>query len=928
MLGFIIKGMDTVLPTGTAPGVRDAAERVMAISPWFAELVHKLSAAERQGLFRPAEAACLPDAGRDWVPEAVEDVEENQRRLRRAKRRGLAHVIWWELGLHGDVACSWTALADFADGLIGRALEMAHRAMAPRFGRMDGARFAVIGLGKLGGRELNLGSDVDLMFVHDAPAGWMSAGGRKSLPAREYFGRLARMLIRLLDEVTTDGRAWIVDMRLRPGGATAPVTASLESVVDFYREHGQTWERAMLLKARCVAGDAALGAALLDGVAPFVFRRYLDYTTVTALADMKRRIDARARETEVGPGFDVKRGAGGIREIEFMAQAMQLLHGGRQPALRIAGTMPALAALCEAGLFDADDALALAEAYPFWRRVEHAIQARYGEQTHRLPEDYATYLNLALGRDDVEKGLHSHAARVRRAFVRDFMPALPQEAGGTNWLDAAAPLPAAWRGQAETRVRAALGRIQAQLARGLLPDRCQTAIRHFLAEAVPRWADDANGLAALDAFADLLGVIGGRAAFVDLITAHAGTRAWLMGVLAASAWLREQVLRDLSLLEWPLQASRGADDIASVVRELDALDAGEEEGALADLGRLVDRGRLIAALAVDAHQADVLAVGAWLADVADAATRAVLRMALRQLDLPPDFPFVALAMGKHGSREMGLASDLDMVFVLVCEDACAMAGGRSMREQAQRVGRRMIRMLTERPPWGAGYAFDARLRPSGHSGVLVTTLAAFDEYQRREAACWEHQALVRARPVAGPEAARRAVDVTVRRILDMPRDARRVAAEVRAMREKMLAHLANRHAGAINLKQDAGGLVDIEFLAQLARLAFGGEARGVCAILGNLPEAVPESWRRQARWLADTWLAYRWMEHVLQVELGRSVSSLSADAGAPEWESLRRHATVSGTSRSPRELRQTMACVHRVFDRLTTGVGAGMEGEA
>ena len=911
---------------------RADARRLLEISPWFARLVRGLSASELRALFQPLGQAILPEVTARWLPEPAADIEASQRRLRRAKRRALAHVIWWELGLHGDIAASWTALSDLADGLIARALAAAELALASRFGRMDGARFAVMGLGKLGGRELNLGSDVDLMFIHDAPPGWTSAGGRQSLPANAYFGRLARMLIRLLDEPTADGRVWPVDMRLRPGGDAAPVTSSLEAAVDFYREHGQTWERAMLLKARCVAGDRGLGAAFLAGIEPFVFRRYLDYTTVTALADMKRRIDAQAGQREVGPGFDVKRGAGGIREIEFIVQAMQLLHGGRHPELRVAGTMAALAALRDFGVLDEEDGKSLAAAYSFWRRVEHAVQARQGEQTHRLPEDAEAYLERALGNKPglarPMAAMRAHAARVRRLFAREFMPDGRSEApGAVDWLAGDAPLPDAWSPGEQARARRALERIRSQLARGLLPERCDAAIRRFLDEAVPRWAADANGLAALDGLADLLAAIGGRAAFVDLITAHAGTREWLIGVLAASAWVRERLLRDLSLLEWPLQASRGADDIAAVVRELDALRPGDDERALADLGRLVDRGRLIAALCVDAHEADPLAIGGWLADVADAATRAALRLSLHRLGLPADFPMVALAMGKHGSREMGIDSDLDMVFVLVCEDAAVNVAGRPMREQAQRLGRRMIRILSERPPWGAGYEFDARLRPSGHAGVLVTTLPAFEEYQRGQAQTWEHQALVRARACAGPEVARQAVDGAVRRILDMPRDAGRLAVDVRAMRRKMLAHLSSKRADIINLKQDAGGLVDIEFLAQYARLAFGGMdgggGRGVCEILNGLPASAPVIWREAAAWLAEAWLEYRWMEHVLTVELARSVAALPDDDRAVEWESLRRHARGSDSPRQPRALREMMARVHDCFERLTEPGEAG-----
>jgi len=882
----------------------------MRLSPQFAELLRTIDADEATQLLRPVGAAQLPDEGERWVPPCnSEDLVACMRHLRLCKKRGLRHLIWWELGLNGDMDRSCQAIADFASGLLREALTCAGRLLAPRYGRLDGGRFCIIGLGKLGGRELNLGSDVDPLFIWDGEG--ETSGGRQSVGATEYYGHLSRMLIRLMSERTADGLVWPVDMRLRPGGDGAPVSLSADATLEHYQQYGQTWERAMLIKARPVAGDLALGEAFLEELAPFIYRRYLDYTTVAALADMKRRIDAQAGKWDIGAGFDVKRGKGGIREIEFVIQSLQLLHGGRNPALRLQPSMMALSKLIEEGLIDHEEAKRLADAYRFWRRIEHAVQARQGEQTHRLPEGYESYLTGVTASTDILRQMQMHAANVEQVFARQVLPL--EEDAGTGWLhggheESLQELDGAGR----DRVHLAIDKINGYLARGLLPERSVKQVERILARAMPHWLDDINGVVALESFADLIHSIAGRATWIDLLATHKGSLNWLIGALSASRYIADHIVRDPSWLEWPLAAERGEADVQKIVEQLSSVSTDDVEQALADIGRLVDRGRLVAALSIDAHVADPLTVGGWLADVADAATRSLLRLSLGQLQLPEDFPFVALGMGKHGSREMGLVSDLDMVFVLVLEDREAVVAGRSAWEQAQRLGRRMIQHLTGKPPFGAGFEFDARLRPSGAGGVLVTTLTGFRDYQLHEAQTWEHQALCRARVVGGPESAGEQVAGAVLDILDMPRDPGQLAAEVVGMRQKMLEHLASRSEEKINLKHDAGGLVDIEFLAQYARLAFAGHTRGTIEVLRQLPDLAPSIWHEAATFLADTYLDYRQMENALRVELWRSIGSLPADPAATEWETMRRHASIH----TPIALAERMRRVHDIFQQL------------
>ncbi len=887
--------------------------RVFSLSQQFSLLMQHADKEDYEALFRPVERALLPDESEAWVPASdSSDLVVCMSHLRACKQRGHRHLIWWELGLVGDMELSCRSIADFASGLLQQALQMAERLIAPRYGHTEGGSFCVIGLGKLGGRELNLGSDIDPLFVWQGSGS--TVGGRQSIPAQEYYMHLSRMLIRLMGERTEDGIVWPMDMRLRPGGDGAAIALNLDATLSHYLDYGQTWERAMLIKARPVAGDMLLGEAFIEGISPFIYRRYLDYTTVAALADMKQRIDGQAGSGGIAAGYDVKRGRGGIREIEFVIQSMQLLHAGRNTNLRVQPSMQAIDLLMEAGVASSEDVAELKSAYYFWRRIEHAIQARCGEQTHKLPEDYVDYLSRATAISGIEQQMAHHAAVVEEAF-RKFVK--PLDEGETveesGWLSGLHGDLERCGDANRERVLQLLKEVDTSLLRGLLPERSRMQVERILAQAMPKWLDDENGMQALDAFSGLIRSIAGRATWIDLLATHQGALNWLIGVLSASRYLADHIVKDPSWLEWPLTTGRGEEGIREICAELDALESFDDvEQVLADIARSVDRARLLSALAVDAHAADAMTVGGWMSDMADSATAAAIRLCLHQMSLPADFPFVALAMGKHGSREMGLVSDLDMVFVLVSDDPHEIFGTRSMSEHAQRVGRRVIQHLTASPPFGAGFEFDARLRPSGSSGVLVTSLAGFRDYQLSEAQTWEHQALCRARAVAGPEDARGSVDAVLLEILDQQRDVNKLAADVVEMRHKMVEHLSSRSDTIINLKHDEGGLVDVEFLAQYARLAFGGSERRTADTLGEPPTSAPKAWQVNGKWLADTYLDYRQMENALRVELWRSIGKLPRDPEASDWKTMRHHAAIT----SPSELQARMQKVRNIFNDL------------
>lgn len=890
------------------------AQRLFAISPLFTRLARNLSDEQVQELFVDRNHAVLPDASKQWVSDCDStDLHVCMQHLRQCKQRGMRHIIWWEMGVHGDIVQSFQAISDFASILLDQALAMSVRLLSPRFGTLENARFCVIGLGKLGGRELNLGSDIDPLFIWDGEG--QTSGGRNQLGAKEYFDRLSKMLIRLMAEGTGDGMVWPMDMRLRPGGDGAAVSLSLDATLDFYLNYGQTWERAMLIKARPVAGDMTLGKAFIKGIEPFIYRRYLDYSTVSALADMKQRIDHQAGAFQLQQGFDVKRGWGGIREIEFIIQSMQLLHGGSEKALKIPSSLPALDALVQTDVLKKEDAERMRSSYLFWRQVEHAVQARLGEQTQKLPDGYVDYLQQALAVDDIEACLRQHQNQVRELFVEHVLPVSQSEQQKTSWLMGSAthPLLQALDDDSQQRIAAALAAIDAQLLRGMLPERSREQIDQFLNLAMPRWLDDANRIAAVESFAELISTIAGRATWIDLIASHKGAREWLIGILAASRFISGHVAKNPSLLEWPLSFERGRAEIDRLVEQMANLSLDDEEEFLSGLGKCVEFARIHCALSVDAHQADPLKVGGWMADIADAAVQACVKFCIAQIKLPEDFPFVALAMGKHGSREMGLVSDLDMVFVLA-DDSRNEINGRSSGDWGQRLGRRVIRQLTGIPPFGAGYEFDARLRPSGNKGVLVIAIDGFESYQLTEAHTWEHQALCRARTVAGPEHAQLRVREVIKQVIALPRDEKLLKQDVCEMRQKMFDHLSSHSDDFINLKHDHGGVVDIEFIAQASRLLFATPYTSTVETLRAIPVDAPQVWKNAAEFLADSFIQFRQMENVLRTELWKSVANIPNDEKMEEWETFRRHAEI----KSPGDLSNIMKQVHETFRQLMT----------
>ncbi|HEX5094204.1 MAG TPA: bifunctional [glutamate--ammonia ligase]-adenylyl-L-tyrosine phosphorylase/[glutamate--ammonia-ligase] adenylyltransferase [Burkholderiales bacterium] len=791
---------------------------------------------------REEMAAALAGSGRD-------DEAGLKRRLRRLRQRVLLRVMSRDLDEGAPLAEVCGAMSDLAELEIAAALDWTR------------ARdLVVIAMGKLGGRELNVSSDVDLVFAY--------ATGLDPEPLE----RAGRRLIRLLSEVTEDGFAFRVDMRLRPYGDSGPLASSFDALEAYFLAQGREWERYAWIKARPLTGTDH--AALAAIVRPFVYRKYLDYGTLAAM----RRLHAEVRRDVARRDLaeHVKLGPGGIREIEFVVQALQLVRGGREPALAVRPTLEALARLAERKLLPAASARELSAAYDFLRRTEHRLQYLDDQQTHTLPADPGDRERIARMSDFPDWDAFYAALQAHREAVqRHFQDVFAESAG----IDA----PDLWQDDRETLVRALGGRgfrnPEMSAERLLATRRSQRyavlpadsrqrfdALVPALAAAAAR-TDDPE--ATLARGLDLIEAVARRAAYLALLAEHPEALERVTRIVAASSWaadyvtrhplLLDELLDDRVLYEPPDWAA-----FAGALRSLLAEAAGDVERQMnvlreqhqAMLFRLLAQD-LAGLLSVE-HLADHLS---QLADlVLEAAIGAVwAQIPGRHREAPR---FAVIGYGKLGGKELGYASDLDLIFLHDDPDERA-------PELYARLAQRLNHWLTARTASGVLFETDLRLRPSGEAGLLVTSLEAFYRYQEDSAWVWEHQALTRARHCAGDAAVGAAFEALRTRILVRPREPGPLAAEVLKMRERMHEAHPNR-SGLFDVKHDRGGMIDVEFAVQYLVLAHARACPDLARNLGNIAllgmaaehGLVPEALAGRCR---DAYRAYRRLQHGLRL---------------------------------------------------------------
>jgi glutamate-ammonia-ligase adenylyltransferase len=801
------------------------------------------------------QPACLVAllAGEAAPPMPVLDAgnrEEWGALLRRHRAAASARLAWRDINGLDDVDATLAGSTALADDCLRIALGALEDDFAERHGHVrghDGApqRLVVFALGKLGGGELNFSSDVDLVYGYEEDG---ESDGPRPLAAEQYYGRLGQQLAKLLDETTAEGFSHRVDLRLRPFGNAGRVAWSFAAMESYYQREGRDWERYAWQKARPVAGDLAAGERFLQALRPFVYRRYLDYGALDGLREMKSAIAAEVARKDLAD--DVKRGPGGIREIEFLVQALQLIRGGREPALRERGLQRSLRALVQAGHIDVAAGDALAGAYRFLRRVENRLQMLRDAQVHALPVDPLDRTRIAAGLgfedwDALRVALDARRALVAAEFGALLAPrrrigepnalalywrALPEAGEAHALVDAGfedvAGLDAALRDLARAPARRALS----DAARARL-DRVLPALLDGAAASPPP-------AAALRRLLPLLHNILRRASYLALLDEQPAALQRLVSVLARSALLGERLAAHPLLLDELLDA-RAAGPLSDRAALLDACKAAlaqeDSEAALLALNEIRQALSFRIALAtLDARQGaqDSVRQLAWLAD---AVVAVVLRLALRELEAAhgalAGARFAVVGYGSLGGEELGFGSDLDLVFLYETDGDVVSDGARPLdaARWCARLAQKVVALLGTVTAAGRLFDVDVRLRPDGAKGLLVSPLAGFADYQRQRAWTWEHQALVRARCVAGDTALGVRFEATRAEVLARPRDAATLRDDVAAMRARMRGELDRSAPARFDLKQGEGGLVDLEFLLQFIVLR---DAARDAALLG------------------------------------------------------------------------------------------------
>ncbi|MFN7783766.1 MAG: bifunctional [glutamate--ammonia ligase]-adenylyl-L-tyrosine phosphorylase/[glutamate--ammonia-ligase] adenylyltransferase [Lysobacterales bacterium] len=746
------------------------------------------------------------------------------------------------------------ASAVLADRCCQLALDYAMATLVARHGQprsREGAlqQLVVFGLGKQGGSELNFSSDIDLVFAY--PEGGETDGAR-ALDNESFFVRLGQLLIRLLGEVTVDGFVYRVDMRLRPFGNSGRLALSFAAMEHYFQREGRDWERYAWIKARPIAGDIEAGEAFLRSLRPFIYRRYFDYTAYEGLREMKAMIEAEVQRRELAE--HLKLGPGGIREIEFMVQLQQLIRGGREPALRARGLEPALAALREGGHVDETRADALLAAYRLLRHVENRLQMLREQQAHELPEDAFEQLRLARGLGFTDYAALLDALNLQRALVRAAFEEVFEGGRGDTASPRAGLMQDYWR-QIDREPPIELLR-QAGFAQ---PEEAQQRLRQFAASPV-RAQLSARARARLDrlvpALLDalparpqpqkllervlhFLHAVLRRSSYLALLDESAPARERLLDTFVASTWMAERLSAHPLLLDDLLDTrSQGAPESLQAIAE--ELQQALVEVPLDDIERLLPAlnefrqsvAFRIARATLFGGQAagDSARQLAWLAEVivARLLERAEADVMLTHGRLP-DSGLALLGFGSFGALELGFNSDLDLVFLYRAREGAESDGARPLdpARYYQRVVQKLISWLGMTTTGGRLYEVDLRLRPDGSKGLLISTLASFEAYQRERAWLWEKQALVRARYVCGDAQIGAGFERARAQVLAAPRSLEEVLREVAGMRRRMREALDRSRPGEFDLKQGEGGLVDLEFLLQAGVLALGAEHSGL-----------------------------------------------------------------------------------------------------
>ncbi|GJL47670.1 TPA: bifunctional [glutamate--ammonia ligase]-adenylyl-L-tyrosine phosphorylase/[glutamate--ammonia-ligase] adenylyltransferase [Citrobacter farmeri] len=796
----------------------------------------------------------------EWLQAALATVNDEatlMHELRLFRRRVMVRIAWAQaLSLVEDTDIL-QQLSHLAETLIVSARDWLYDACCREWGTpcsQEGIPqpLLILGMGKLGGGELNFSSDIDLIFAW--PEHGSTQGGRRELDNAQFFTRMGQRLIKVLDQPTQDGFVYRVDMRLRPFGDSGPLVLSFAALEDYYQEQGRDWERYAMVKARIMGEtDGRYVEELRAMLRPFVFRRYIDFSVIQSLRNMKGMIAREVRRR--GLKDNIKLGAGGIREIEFIVQVFQLIRGGREPSLQSRSLLPTLRAIAALHLLPENDAEQLRQAYLFLRRLENLLQSINDEQTQTLPGDELNRARLAWGMNadnwqQLTETLEGHMANVRRVFnelIGDDETETQEDALSEHWRelwqdalqeDDTPPVLAHLTDDDRMRVLALIADFRKELDKRTIGPRGRQVLDHLMPHLLSDVCTREDASLPLSRITPLLVGIVTRTTYLELLSEFPGALKHLISLCAASPMVASQLARypllldellDPNTLYQPTATDAYRDELRQYLLRVPEDDEEQQLEAL----RQFKQTQLLRIAAADiAGTLPVMKVSDHLTWLAEAMIDAVVQQAWLQMVARYGQPthlaerdgrgFAVVGYGKLGGWELGYSSDLDLIFLHDCPVDVMTDGDREIdgRQFYLRLAQRIMHLFSTRTSSGILYEVDARLRPSGAAGMLVTSTESFADYQKNEAWTWEHQALVRARVVYGDPQLTSQFDTVRRDIMTLPRDGKTLQTEVREMREKMRAHLGNKHRDRFDIKADEGGITDIEFITQYLVLRY------------------------------------------------------------------------------------------------------------
>ncbi|MBZ2170180.1 bifunctional [glutamate--ammonia ligase]-adenylyl-L-tyrosine phosphorylase/[glutamate--ammonia-ligase] adenylyltransferase [Marinobacter sp. F4216] len=876
----VARSWNTVFPDGcpawltavddlTAEVVADALSR----SPFLRQVLerspdHIRECLNIRGLSQPTTPEFLNHRWQDYLTH-VTDEASLQVALRRFRREAQFRIIWRDLMRWADLSETVAAASAFADVCIEGALEWLYGDSCEQFGTPWGIdpvsgkeapqKMVVLGMGKLGGGELNVSSDIDLIFAF--PSAGETRDGRRALDNQTFFIRLGQRLIQALDQITADGFVFRVDMRLRPYGQSGALALSFAALEAYYQDQGRDWERYAMVKARVVAGDQRAGQVLMRSLRPFVYRKYIDFSAFESLRNMKAMISREVRRK--GMENNIKLGSGGIREIEFVVQAFQLIRGGRDRELQQRSLLVILGELEALELLPVTVVAELREAYVFLRNLEHALQGMEDRQTQLLPEDDLSRARVALimGFEDWADCLSEldlHRKNVARHFANIIASDDDDQAGSgmvaEEWyalwlseLDQASSV--GWLRSHDFEDAEDSYRLLKELKQNRTVQTMQTQARRRLNQFMPVLLEALtqveNPSETLSRVLQLVEAVLRRTAYLVLLLENPGARTQLVKLCSDSPWIARQLadtpllldeLLNAESLYYPPAKAELEDDLRQQMLRIPFEDLEEQMESL----RHFKKAHVLRVAAAELKGTlPLMKVSDYLTWIAEVVLDHVVDVAFANLvsrhgypgrsdGAPPETDFAVIGYGKLGGIELGYSSDLDLVFVHTADAELSTDGDKPIDNAVfyTRLGQRIVHILNTQTPSGQLYEVDMRLRPSGNSGLLVSTLSAFERYQEKDAWTWEHQALARARGVAGCANTLSGFEDIRHRILCQRRDAEGLRQEVVEMREKMRASLAtpdgNRNQ-VFHIKHDPGGLVDIEFMVQYLMLTHSAD---------------------------------------------------------------------------------------------------------